>query len=45
MAFEVNYIESGLTNDQALIFLHGIGGDSHSWDFQLDSFYSTIQLD
>lgn len=48
MAFEVNYIESGLTNDEALIFLHGIGGDSHSWDFQLDTFssdYHTIAWD
>ena len=48
MSFEVNFIENGSINDEALIFLHGIGGDSHSWDFQLNSFssnYHTIAWD
>ena len=48
MAFDVNYIEKGPTKRPALIFLHGIGGDSHSWDFQLESFsdeYRTIAWD
>jgi pimeloyl-ACP methyl ester carboxylesterase len=35
MPFDVNYIEKGSIEKPALIFLHGIGGDSHSWDFQL----------
>ena len=48
MAFDVNYIEKGPTKKPALIFLHGIGGDSHSWDFQLENFsdeYRTIAWD
>ena len=38
MPFDVNHIENGPTNGEALIFLHGIGGDCHSWDLQLESF-------
>ena len=38
MPFNVNHIEKGPTNGEAVIFLHGIGGDCHSWDFQLESF-------
>ena len=48
MPFDINYIEKGSIEKPALIFLHGIGGDSHSWDFQLESFsdeYRTISWD
>lgn len=46
MSFAVNHIEK--SRGEALIFLHGIGGDAHSWDFQIDSFsdaYRTIAWD
>jgi 3-oxoadipate enol-lactonase len=48
MPFSVNYIDQGPTDGTAIIFLHGIGGDSHSWDFQLENFsndYRTIAWD
>ena len=38
----------GSTNKEPIIFLHGIGGDSHSWDFQLEEFskdFKTISWD
>jgi 3-oxoadipate enol-lactonase len=38
MPFNVSHIEKGPRDGEALIFLHGIGGDCHSWDFQLESF-------
>ena len=38
MSIAVNYIEKGPVDGVAIIFLHGIGADAHSWDFQLDSF-------
>ena len=37
MPFDINHIEKGPTNGEILIFLHGIGGDCHSWDFQLEN--------
>ncbi len=40
MSFEVNHLEKGSIDSEAVIFLHGVGGDSHSWDFQLESFSS-----
>ena len=38
MSFVVNHIEKGPEDSDAIIFLHGVGGDSHSWDFQLEGF-------
>ena len=38
MSNDVHHLEKGA--GEALIFLHGVGGDAHSWEFQLDSFAS-----
>ena len=38
MENNINFIIEGLPNKEPIIFLHGIGGDSHSWDFQLEYF-------
>jgi len=38
MAFSINHHEKGPKDRAAVIFLHGVGGDGHSWDFQLESF-------
>ena len=34
----VHHHENGPINGDAVIFLHGVGGDGHSWDFQLENF-------
>ena len=36
MSFQVRHVENG--EGEAVIFLHGVGGDSDSWAFQLRSF-------
>ena len=38
MENNINFIIEGSPNKEPIIFLHGIGGDSHSWDFQLEYF-------
>ncbi len=38
MSFQIHHLEKGATDAPAIIFLHGVGGDGHSFDFQLDSF-------
>ena len=43
MTFAVNHIEKGSKDNDAIIFLHGVGGDSHSWDFQIESFSDTYR--
>jgi 3-oxoadipate enol-lactonase len=43
MTFAVNHIEKGSKDNAAVIFLHGVGGDCHSWDFQIDSFSDTYR--
>lgn len=36
MSFSVAHTEKG--SGEALVFLHGVGGDAASWEFQLDAF-------
>ena len=38
MENNLNFIIEGSSNKEAIIFLHGIGGDSNSWEFQLEYF-------
>lgn len=48
MENNLNFIIEGSSNKESIIFLHGIGGDSNSWEFQLKYFskeFKTVAWD